>query len=1057
MSDAAAPMPPKFDAAATETEIFKMWLDEKCFAADPAAPGEPYCIVIPPPNVTGALHLGHAINNTLQDMLIRTHRMKGFNTVWIPGVDHAGIATQAVVEKQLKENENKTRHDVGREGLVERIWQWKQQYGDRIISQLQRMGCSCDWDRTRFTLDDMCARAVRETFFKLFKDGLIFRGKRLVNWDVHLQTSISDDELYTETVKTSLWSIKYPVVAAEGTEALRHEGTEGKSARPDGGTGGGTGGGAGAARPDAPHASDAAKSTTRVTGVPPVSGAPEDAAIAAEHGRDARDTTGFGYITVATTRPETMLADTAVAYHSSNPRAAELRGKFIRLPLTNRLVPLIEDDILVDPEFGTGFVKVTPAHDPNDYAVWQRQQGKIEIKNLMTSDGKVNDADPSWAAYTGLRFNDARKKVVEDLIAGGFMNAETDIKPHEANVSFSDRSKTAIQPYLSDQWFVKMADLAEPALEVVRNGTIKFHPERHAQQYLAWLGEKRDWPVSRQLWWGHRIPVWSGQGIPPKEWTLWEWAKEGRCAIAISDGHQVMLATEPADLARLKSPAEECSTFVCTREDWGPLNAYLDDRHFNLDPDVLDTWFSSALWPHSTLGWPEKTPDLAKWYPGSVLLTGRDIITLWVARMVVMGMYNMGRGTGILPVNGGAEHGQDASATENARLGIPFEHVVINPTILDGKGERMSKSKGNGVDPVEIIDTHGADAMRFTLATMATETQEVRLPVKKDAEGRNTSEKFDIGRNFATKIWNASRFVIGQLSTGVTGVPPVSDAQPAAIAAIQGRDARDTSLPDRWILSRLAATLTDLETALSTYRFDAYAKAVYDFFWGDFCGWYLEAIKPAMKDPARAPATAAVLGATLDASLRILHPIMPFITEAIWTHLNAAVHDRSLPGLSLPPSKRLVRAAWPSAPARNPEAEALFTRAQEIVGAIRNLRNQHKVDLKKVLPVTINGQGLAEAKEIIELAGGCAVAFSALPPADAATVLVAGCEVHVQGVIDPNAEANRLAKRREELSKQVATLEGRLASPAYTDKAPPHLVEQTRKQLADARAELARL
>jgi valyl-tRNA synthetase len=329
--------------------------------------------------------------------------------------------------------------------------------------------------------------------------------------------------------------------------------------------------------------------------------------------------------------------------------------------------------------------------------------------------------------------------------------------------------------------------------------------------------------------------------------------------------------------------------------------------------------------------------------------------------------------------------------------------------------------------------------------------------VKKDAEGRNTSEKFDIGRNFATKIWNASRFVIGQLSTGVTGVPPVSDAQPAAIAAIQGRDARDTSLPDRWILSRLAATLTDLETALSTYRFDAYAKAVYDFFWGDFCGWYLEAIKPAMKDPARAPATAAVLGATLDASLRILHPIMPFITEAIWTHLNAAVHDRSLPGLSLPPSKRLVRAAWPSAPARNPEAEALFTRAQEIVGAIRNLRNQHKVDLKKVLPVTINGQGLAEAKEIIELAGGCAVAFSALPPADAATVLVAGCEVHVQGVIDPNAEANRLAKRREELSKQVATLEGRLASPAYTDKAPPHLVEQTRKQLADARAELARL
>jgi valyl-tRNA synthetase len=408
-------------------------------------------------------------------------------------------------------------------------------------------------------------------------------------------------------------------------------------------------------------------------------------------------------------------------------------------------------------------------------------------------------------------------------------------------------------------------------------------------------------------------------------------------------------------------------------------------------------------------------------------------------------------------------HHSEAERERAWRLGIPFFHVVINPTILDGKGERMSKSKGNGVDPVEIIDTHGADAMRFTLATMATETQEVRLPVKKDAEGRNTSDKFDIGRNFATKIWNASKFAISQIGTearrhegteeNAPAQPPASSGSPSVPQCLSA----SVPLPNAWILSRLSSTLADLETALSTYRFDAYAKSVYDFFWSDFCGWYLEAIKPAMKDPARAPATAAVLGATLDASLRILHPIMPFITEAIWTHLNAAVHDRSLPGLSLPPSKRLVRAAWPSAPARNPEAEALFTRAQEIVGAIRNLRNQHKVDLKKVLPVTINGQGLAEAKEIIELAGGCAVAFSALPPADAATVLVAGCEVHVQGVIDPNAEANRLAKRREELSKQVATLEGRLASPAYTDKAPPHLVEQTRKQLADARAELARL
>ncbi len=422
-----------YDPASIEAEAYRVWLSEECFKADPGAPGEPYCIVIPPPNVTGALHLGHAINNTLQDILIRLHRMRGFNTLWVPGIDHAGIATQAVVEKQLKEKENKTRHDVGREALVQRIWDWKQQYGDRIVEQIKRMGCSCDWSRLRFTLDEQCARAVRETFFKLFKDGLIYRGKRLVNWDVHLQTSVSDDEIYHETVKTSMWHIRYPI---SGTDK---------------------------------------------------------------------------HMVVATTRPETMLGDTAVAVHSEDARWNWAIGKSVDLPLTGRKIPIIADDILVDPKFGSGVVKVTPAHDPNDYAVWQRHQGKadqIELINILNPDATINQ---NGGKYSGMKRDAARKKVVEDLTALGLLEKE---EPYETQVGHSDRSKTPIEPYLSDQWFVKMAPLAEPALQVVRDHIVKFFPERHAQQYLSWLGEKRDWPISRQLWWGHRIPVWKNDAHP---------------------------------------------------------------------------------------------------------------------------------------------------------------------------------------------------------------------------------------------------------------------------------------------------------------------------------------------------------------------------------------------------------------------------------------------------------------------------------------------------------------------------------------------------------------
>ena len=971
-----------YDPAAVEAEAYRVWIEEKAFAADPASPGDGYCIVIPPPNVTGALHLGHAINNTLQDILTRVHRMRGFSTLWMPGIDHAGIATQAVVEKQLKEKENKTRHDIGREELVRRIWEWKQQYGDRIVAQLKRLGCSCDWDRTRFTLDDMCARAVRETFFKLFKDGLIYRGKRLVNWDVHLQTSISDDEIYHETVKTSMWHIRYPIDGADQ------------------------------------------------------------------------------FMTVATTRPETMLGDTAVAVHSEDARWNWAIGKQVRLPLTDRLIPIIADDILVDPKFGSGVVKVTPAHDPNDYAVWQRHLGKpdaIGLINILNPIGTINE---NGGPYKDMKRDAARKKVVADLTALGLLEKE---EPYETQVGHSDRSKTPVEPYLSDQWFVKMAPLAEPALEVVRNGTIKFFPERHAHQYLAWLGEKRDWPISRQLWWGHRIPVWRRKNLA---WDvekvgnrLREWESQGRITFApIGDDRMVDLNSRSDDWA---------AQTICVRDkSESDIVRFLEENEFLQDPDVLDTWFSSALWPHSTLGWPDQTADLKKWYPTSVLLTGRDIITLWVARMVMMGMYNMGdprlspspgtlgegRGEGLAsqssvlsPQHSSQDPHPNPLPEYRARgseLGIPFFHVAINPTILDGHGERMSKSKGNGVDPVDIIDTHGADALRFTLTLMATETQDVRLPVKKDAQGRNSSEKFDSGRNFANKLWNAAKFTLASI--------PPSSSQSSVLST-------QSSLVERWIISRFNRAVKEADAALAVYRFDQYASICYDFFWRDFCDWYVELIKPALKDANKAPQTAGVLAAVLDGTLRLMHPMIPFITEIIWWRLNEALPNRGVPGLlECPASKRLIHAAWPKAAAIDGPAETTFSRMQEIVTAIRNLRNEHKIEPKRKVTVHISGENAPKSEaDFVQQLANCTISFGSTAAGPRATA--GGCEIVLEEVVDQDSERERVARKGEDLAKQIQTLKGRLANAGYIAKAPPHLVEETKKQLADAEAELVRL
>jgi valyl-tRNA synthetase len=920
-------LPKTYDPAAIEPAIYKLWLDNNSFRADPKAPGQPYSIVIPPPNVTGALHLGHAINNTLQDILTRVHRMRGRNTLWVPGIDHAGIATQAVVEKQLKEKENKTRHDLGREALVARIWQWKEQYGDRIIEQLKRLGASADWSRSRFTLDEGLARAVRQTFFKLFKDGLIYKGKRLVNWDVHLQTSISDDEIYHETVKTSLWHVKYPI---EGTDK---------------------------------------------------------------------------HMVVATTRPETMLGDTAVAVHPDDPRWNWAIGKSVILPLLNKSIPIIADSILVNMEFGSGVVKVTPAHDPNDYAVWQRQAGKIDIINILTPDGRINE---NGGAYKGLKREVARKKVVEDLTAQGLLEKE---EPYETQIGHSDRSKTPVEPYLSDQWFVRMAPLAEPALEVVREGKVKFFPERHAQQYLSWLGEKRDWPISRQLWWGHRIPIWT------KEIDA--------SAAAPIDSLQSLDVRGTQIIMRTVIEENRGFNYVCIPPGHPDIEKEFEAQGFVQDPDVLDTWFSSALWPHSTLGWPDKTDDLKTWYPTSVLVTGRDIITLWVARMVMTGIYNMGD--------------------------IPFHHVAINPIILDGKGERMSKSKGNGVDPVEIIDLYGADALRFTLAQMATETQDVRLPVKKLADGRNSSEKFDTGRNFANKLWNASRFAIANLTS----------------IEAEDVDEKSWTIPDRWILSRLMRTIQEADAALSAYRFDLYAKACYDFFWRDLCDWYIEAIKPELKDGQRRAQVANILATALDQSLRLLHPMIPFITEAIWQNLNTIRPSRGLEGrIEAAPFDLLIKAKWPefNDDITSEGAEHVFTQLQNLIIAIRNIRNEYKIDPRKPISVSIAAPGDANRqilanKSLIENLATCKLLDvpSELPcPPNCARGTAAGCDIYAHNLIDASAEEQRLSKRRDELMKQRAALKGRMTE-TYIAKAPPQLVKQTQDQLAEIEAELARL
>ena len=1065
-----------------EEKIYKLWLKSGAFHAAPDDRGKEkrYVVMMPLPNVTGALHMGHAMDNVMQDLLIRWHRMMGDNTLWMPGTDHAGIATQAVIEKRLKELEGITRHEIGREGLVERIWKWKAQYQARIIEQQQRMGCSCDWERQRFTMDKVCARAVRHAFFHMFGDGLIFRGKRLVNWDVFLHTTISDDEMYYETVDGYFWNLVYPVIEPE-------------------------------------------------------KGEPKS-------------------VIVATTRPETMLGDTAVAIHpdpegSLNHKIKEIKkelahagpaskdeyekellelenrkktilpqllklrdmakaGRKVMLPLLNRPIPLIMDE-WAKPELGSGCVKITPAHDYNDYDVWMRHRDTIDIINILNQDGTLNE---NAGPYKGMDRFKARDKVVEDLDKQGLLNG---IEERVVEIGHSDRSKTPIEPFLSDQWFIKMGDvedgiimgrgtkkehksagLVQAAMDAVIDGRVKIHPERYKKTYLDWLAEKRDWPISRQLWWGHRIPVWSktyendqlaSETLFAELICILEDNKETQkeiliCINTIETEKKVIV--KGAGLSQFSLPLwhkeEKCRVDVCLLNDEDALIKVLESHGYEQDPDVLDTWFSSALWPFSTLGWP--LPESAEvdegqaplgpldgyedcceyYYPGSCLATGRDIITLWVARMVLAGLYCLGD--------------------------IPFTDVFIHANILDGKGVRMSKSKGNGIDPVDIIDAHGTDAVRYVISDMQTGTQDIRLPVTAicpecehhndlagTKHGRNifcyvcnkcqkefdvlgtlpnlkqaklTSERFEIGRAFCTKLWNSARFAFMNMEN-----VPAAKWTPG-----------DLAIEDLWIISRLSKTIRAVNRGLTQYNPSFAINAVRDFFWSSFCDWYLELAKPRLTvKPAHNNSgiiVRQVLALCLDQIFRLLHPFIPYITEHLWQILSEYAPERGFIDMAqLKVTGHLITAPWPVpfSAYENEGLEGSFAVFQNITRAVREIRAERNVPPREKLAVTINPshehKGLiSDHAYIIKELGGISeltVKTGAKRTPGSAYKLISTCQIFVHNVINDEEEKKRLKKALLEVEKEITLCEKKLGNENFINRAPEKVVQKQRDRLSE--------
>ncbi|HEV2147408.1 MAG TPA: valine--tRNA ligase [Longimicrobiaceae bacterium] len=892
----AEPLAPQYTPQENEGPLYRWWEERGYFHADPESEAAPYTIVIPPPNVTAALHMGHGLNNSVQDMLIRWRRMQGRATLWQPGTDHAGIATQNVVERILA-GEGKTRYDLGREAFVGRVWEFVGKTEGTIIDQLRAIGCSCDWERTRFTLDEGLSRAVREVFVHLYEKGLVYRGNRIINWCPRCLTALSDEEAEPEETQGKLYHLRYPLAA--GTDA-----------------------------PGLPRLPD-----------------------------------GRPYLTVATTRPETMLGDTAVAVHPEDERYVALHGATVELPLTGRTIPVVADDF-VDPEFGSGAVKLTPAHDPNDFEAAQRTG--IASIDVMTPEAFLNDNAPE--AFRGLDRFEARGAVVQAFEELGLLEK---VEPHTHAVPHCYRCDTVVEPRLSDQWFVRMRPLAEPALAASRDGRVRFTPERFTKIYEHWLENIRDWCISRQLWWGHRIPVW--------------YCRAEGC------GETIVSRQDPTECPKCGAAAPE------------------------QDPDVLDTWFSSWLWPFSTLGWPDDTPHLRRFYPNDTLVSGHDILFFWISRMIMAGLEFMGD--------------------------VPFRDVYLTGMVRDHLGRKMSKSLGNGIDPLEVVERFGADALRYTVLTGGAAGTDQGLNYE------DLEEAFGPGRNFANKLWNAGRFAL--MTLGDAERVPLDSAGDAL------------ELPDRWILSRLSRAADETTHALEKFRLNEAVLRAYEFFRGDLADWYLELVKPRLRgelgDRSR-DAARATLATALDGAMRLLHPTMPFITETVWQRLPRAAGD----------AESLMVARWPE---RVPEweddaVEARFAELQAVIVAVRNIRAEYGVQTKRV-PLRVasaspelRGDLEANLRAVRDLARVDDLGFEgAGEGVGASAVLRSGAEIFVPlaGVIDVEKERTRLRDEVGRLDGLIAGTEKKLANESFVARAPAEVVGKEREKLAGYTAQREKL
>jgi valyl-tRNA synthetase len=872
-----------YDPKSFEDRIYAAWMDKGLFKPAGDSKKKPFVIVIPPPNVTGVLHMGHGLNNSLQDILIRFHRMLGEPTLWVPGMDHAGIATQHVVEKRLRA-QGIDRRELGREKFVEETWKVTNEHHDIIKKQLEKIGSSCDWSRERFTLDEGLSKAVREVFVTLYERGLVYKGKYLVNWCTSCGTALSDDEVEHEDTQGAMHHVRYKLV-------------------------------------------------------------------------DAKTPDGKDYIEIATTRPETLLGDTAVAAHPEDERYKALVGKSVELPLTGRTIPIIAD-AYVDREFGTGLVKITPGHDPNDFEVGKRHQ--LPQINILNPDGTLSDAVP--AKYRGRKVKEARAAVVEDLKAAGLYVAE---KPITHSVGHCYRCRTVVEPYLSEQWFVRMKPLAEKALKAWRDGEVRFYPQRWENTYENWLTNIRDWCISRQLWWGHRIPSW-------------------HCAHC---GKDVIAREEP---------------LVCP---------FCGSTELKQDEDVLDTWFSSWLWPFSTLGWPKDTADLRKFYPTSTLVTGFDIIFFWVARMIMAGMEFLGQS--------------------------PFRDVCMTTLVRDKQGRKMSKSLGNGIDPLEVVDVYGADALRFTIAFMFTSTQDILMD----------KDDFKLGSKFANKVWNASRYILMNLE-GRNLVEVGSPGDPSSAGL------RDV---DKWIYGRLGEAAGAIREALAAYRFNDAASAAYEYFWNDFCDWYVEATKISLRsdDSREKDRAVSVLIAVLEESLALLHPLLPFVTEEIYQKLpgRAAAAGGAFGG------DMLIARPYPLARPGDPALDASFDALRELVRLVRALKAEFGIAPETKVRLALRFDDPAIAPFLREngalvglLAGGPSPEKADSRPAG--TVALVGKGLEAYAFVKESVDAGKLVEKlRKDIGKDeeyIARTRAKLANPGFTASAPAEVVAKEREKLGDA-------